>query len=169
MLGGSLCIEERGNNELYAFMERLKRAYIEDYPEVILETDHVNTYWEWKHSTIEGGTLDNAYILRQLNTRRRDTNFALDVRLADPEDNELVVYLAEYGVAHWKQMVIIKKPFGRVFELWSKDMGLGPVGPQFRAVHEEDLNVEVMEDEVINPPTNMYVMAAQNDEDAMMN
>ncbi|KAK1398519.1 hypothetical protein POM88_008382 [Heracleum sosnowskyi] len=46
MLGGSLGIDERGNNELYAFLEGLKRAYVEDYPEVILETDHVNTYWE---------------------------------------------------------------------------------------------------------------------------
>ncbi|KAK1392806.1 hypothetical protein POM88_011862 [Heracleum sosnowskyi] len=138
MLGGSLCIDERGNNELYAFLEGLKRAYIEDYPEV-------------------------------LNIRRRDKNFALDVRLADPEDNELADYLDEYGASHWKQMVVIKKPFGRVYELWSKDMGLGPVGPQFRAVHEKELNVEVMDDEVIKPSANMYVMVVQNDEEGMMN
>ncbi|KAK1357669.1 hypothetical protein POM88_050925 [Heracleum sosnowskyi] len=150
-------------------MEGLKRAYIEDYPVVILETDHVDTYWEWKHSTIEGGTPEHAYILRQLNIRRRDKNFDLDVRLANPEDNELAAYLAEFGAAHWKQMVVIKKPFGRVYELWTKGMGLGPVGTQFRAVHEEDLNVEAMKDEVINPPTNMYVMADQNDKDGMMN
>ncbi|KAK1360504.1 hypothetical protein POM88_044978 [Heracleum sosnowskyi] len=168
MLGGSLGINERGNNELYAYLE-LKRAYVEDYPSVILETNHVQTYWEWKNSTIEGGTNEHAYILRQLNTRRRDKNFALDVRLTDPEDNELAAYLAEYGASHWNQMVVIKRPFGRVYELWSKDMGLGPVGPQFRAVHEEDLNVEVMEDVVINPPVNIFVMVAQNDEEALQN
>ncbi|KAK1390607.1 hypothetical protein POM88_018785 [Heracleum sosnowskyi] len=169
MMGGSLGINERGNNELYAYLEGLKRAYVEDYPTVILETDHVQTYWEWKNSTIEGGTTEHAYILRQLNTRRRDNNFVLDVRLTDPGDNELATYLAEYGASRWNQMVVIKRPFGRVYELWSKDMGLGPVGPQFRAVHEEDLNVEVMEDVVINPPANIFVMVAQNDEEALQN
>ncbi|KAK1404465.1 hypothetical protein POM88_004070 [Heracleum sosnowskyi] len=161
--------DNRSGRGLYAFLEGLKRAYVEDYPKVILETDHVNTYWEWKNSTIEGGIPEHAYILQQLIIRRRDKNFVLDVHLAHPEDNELAVYLAEYRAARWKQMVVIKKPFGRVYELWSKDMGLGPVGPQFRAVHEEELNMEVMEDVVINPTTNMFVMAVQNDEEGMMN
>ncbi|KAK1397861.1 hypothetical protein POM88_007724 [Heracleum sosnowskyi] len=169
MLSGSLGINERGNNELYAYLEGLKRAYAEDYPAVILETDHVQSYWEWKNSTIEGGIPEHAYVLKQLNTRRRDKNFALDVRLTDPEDNELAAYLAEYGASRWNQMVVIKRSFGRVYELWSKDMGLGPVGPQFRAVNEEEMAVEVMEDGVINPPANMFVMVEQNDEEFMQN
>ncbi|KAL1827911.1 hypothetical protein ACET3Z_006323 [Daucus carota] len=44
-------------------------------------------------------------------------------------------------------MVIMAQPFGRVFELWSLDMGLGPVDPQFMAIHEEDLNPEVVNNE----------------------
>ncbi|KAK1365470.1 hypothetical protein POM88_041031 [Heracleum sosnowskyi] len=87
----------------------------------------------------------------------------------DPEDNELAAYLAEYGASRWNQMVVIKRSFGRVYELWSKDMGLGPVGPQFRTVNEEEMAVEVMEDGVINPPANMFVMVEQNDEEFMQN
>uniref|UniRef100_A0A175YKV8 Uncharacterized protein n=1 Tax=Daucus carota subsp. sativus TaxID=79200 RepID=A0A175YKV8_DAUCS len=41
-------------------------------------------------------------------------------------------------------MVIMSQPFGRVSELWSLDMGLGPVDPQFIPVHEEDINPEVV-------------------------
>lgn len=61
MVARSLCIEERRYNELYAFLEGLKRAYLEDYPRVILETGHVDAYWELIDSTIEGGIQEHAY------------------------------------------------------------------------------------------------------------
>ncbi|KAL1818355.1 hypothetical protein ACET3Z_013224 [Daucus carota] len=44
-------------------------------------------------------------------------------------------------------MVIVAQPFGRVRELWSLDMGLGPVGPPFDAVHEEDMVPAVLNGE----------------------
>lgn len=42
-------------------------------------------------------------------------------------------------------MVIIKKPFDMVFELWCQDMGLGPDGLQYDAVRRkmEDDDVSV--------------------------
>ncbi|KAK1360752.1 hypothetical protein POM88_045226 [Heracleum sosnowskyi] len=113
-------------DEFNAFLEGMKRAYMEDYLNVILETNHVNAYWEWKNSTIKGGVPEHAYIIKQLNTSRRDTN------LADPEDNMLAAYFADQGAEKWKQMVVVKKPFGRVHKLWSLDMRLGPVGHQFQ-------------------------------------
>ncbi|KAL1809788.1 hypothetical protein ACET3Z_026778 [Daucus carota] len=44
-------------------------------------------------------------------------------------------------------MVIMAQPFGRVMELWSLDMGLGPVEPRFIAVHEHELNPVVVNGE----------------------
>ncbi|WOH15944.1 hypothetical protein DCAR_0935492 [Daucus carota subsp. sativus] len=38
------------------------------------------------------------------------------------------------------------QPFGQVFELWNRDMGLDSVDPQFMAVHEEDVVPAVVDD-----------------------
>ena len=42
-------------------------------------------------------------------------------------------------------MVIMAHPFGRVFELWSLDMGLGHAEQRFVAVHEAELRPEVVD------------------------
>ncbi|KAK1391999.1 hypothetical protein POM88_011055 [Heracleum sosnowskyi] len=59
----------------------------------------------------------------------------------------LARYLALYRAENWDRIVIIVGPFGRVFELWNNDMGLGPIDEQIMAVHELDLlaGVEVAE------------------------
>lgn len=152
MLAGSLGIENQRSNELHAFMEGMKLIYDDDYPNSILETDHVAAYWEWKDSREIGATPENAFILKQLNTRKADRNFKLEIRLTDEDDNRLAAYLAQHGANNWKQMVVIENSFGRLFEIWSLDMGLGRVGPQFHRIHEEEVNVEAMEDGVDNPP-----------------
>ena len=36
-------------------------------------------------------------------------------------------------------MVVIREPFGRVKELWSEDVGIGPGNEQFDKVYDEDL------------------------------
>ncbi|KAL1823966.1 hypothetical protein ACET3Z_010744 [Daucus carota] len=63
----------------------------------------------------------------------------MEVRLCETNDNALAIYLAHHGAEHYKNMVIFMQPFGRVFELWNRDMGLGSAEPRFMAVHEEDL------------------------------
>lgn len=150
MLAGSLGKERRRNNEFFAFMEGLKLAYARNYQKVTLESDHVNAYWQWKDSLQAGCHPDDEFIVRQLKTRRRDKNIALEIRLVDPVDNELASYLAQHEAFQWKHMVIIKQPFGRVMEIWNQDMGLGPFGPQYGWMLEEDVNVEAMDDEVVN-------------------
>lgn len=44
-------------------------------------------------------------------------------------------------------MVIMAEPFGRVFELWSHDMGLGSTEPRYMAVHEADIELVVLNGE----------------------
>ncbi|KAK1394681.1 hypothetical protein POM88_013737 [Heracleum sosnowskyi] len=71
----------------------------------------------------------------------------VNLAMSSQVDNDLASYLAEYEAAHWTTMVRIKKPFGRVHEMWNHDMGLGPVLPLFEIVGEDDSVPEVVEPE----------------------
>lgn len=70
----------------------------------------------------------------------------MDVNLCDENANALAAYLADHGARNYKTMVFIAQPFGRVFEIWNHDMGLGPVEPQFMAVNEEDVGPGAVND-----------------------
>ena len=117
MLSSSLKIQNRRVNEYYAILEGCKRAYVEDWRNFTLETDHFASYWEWRNSVLEGVLPDHVYIVQQLNQKREDINFNMEVNLCDPYANELAVYLADHGARNFKNMVIIAQPFGRVFEI----------------------------------------------------
>lgn len=56
-------------------------------------------------------------------------------------------------------MVILAGPVGRVLELWCTDMGLGPIGAQFMALHELDLMINVVE----NVPAEMVIAEVDDD------
>ncbi|KAK1384132.1 hypothetical protein POM88_021867 [Heracleum sosnowskyi] len=111
ILGGSLCIENRRNNEYNAFMEGLKVAFDRGYTNIILETDHLDAYWDWIHSAILGAPTQHARIVQQLNQRKADKNFHTKTRLVALEDNELAAYVAQHGAEKWKNMVRIRRPF----------------------------------------------------------
>lgn len=70
----------------------------------------------------------------------------MEVNLCDDNANDLAAYLADHGARNYRVMVVIAQPFGRVFEIWNHDMGLGPVEPQFIAVNEEDVGLGVVQD-----------------------
>ncbi|KAL1811036.1 hypothetical protein ACET3Z_021101 [Daucus carota] len=153
MLSSSLEIQNRRVNEYYAMLEGCKRAFYEYWYNFTLETDHFDSYWEWRNLSLEGVHPDHAYIVQQLNQQRKDPNFQMDVNLCDPNANELAAFLADHGARNYKTMVVIAQPFGRIFEIWNNDMGLGSADPRFQDVNEEDVgsgavhNVEVIEQE----------------------
>lgn len=47
----------------------------------------------------------------------------------------------------FKRRLEIQAPFGRIREIWTNDMALGPLGDQFVVVFEEDLQAEVAVEE----------------------
>lgn len=51
LLSGSLEIQNRRINEYYAMLEGYKRAYVKDWHNFTLETDHEESYWEWRNSS----------------------------------------------------------------------------------------------------------------------
>lgn len=155
MVAGTLGIQDRRLNELYALMEGLKRAYLDDWFDIVLESDNEAACWEWLDAAELGVIPEHRYVVQQLTQRRADQNFRISVRPIQQNANSLARYLASYGAEHWDKMVIVAGPFGRIFELWCDDMGLGPIGDQFMAIHELDMNAEiddeaaVMDDEVL--------------------
>ncbi|KAK1370430.1 hypothetical protein POM88_036522 [Heracleum sosnowskyi] len=102
----------------------LIRAYWDDHDILELETDNVAAEWEWTNSMIHGVPHEHAYVVKQLNQRNGDDNLSLVVRAIDTDSNELAMYLARHGAENYHQMVIIENLFGRVWEIWSNDMGL---------------------------------------------
>ncbi|KAK1385466.1 hypothetical protein POM88_023201 [Heracleum sosnowskyi] len=146
---GSLRITESLNNELYAMLESLNRAYLDEFDFVELETDNVGAYMEWNNSSL-GALPEHRYVFQQINQRKADLNLVLKVNPIDEDDNAMLVYLAQHGAANYDHMVVISNLFGRIFEIWCNDMGLGPVNDQFVGVHEEDVNAAAANDEVIN-------------------
>ncbi|KAK1375491.1 hypothetical protein POM88_031684 [Heracleum sosnowskyi] len=126
MVAGSLGIREQRLNEHYAMLEGLKRAFLEDRFEI--EVHHSATYSE---------------------ARRAYRNFLMDISPIALSANALAAYLARYGAETWDRMVILAGPVGRVFELWCDDMGLGPIGDQFMAVHELDIMDEVEDADIV--------------------
>ncbi|KAK1371241.1 hypothetical protein POM88_037333 [Heracleum sosnowskyi] len=148
ILGGSLCIVNRRNNEYNAFMEGLKVAFVRSCTNIILESDHLDAYWDWTHSAIIGAPPQHARIVQQLNQRK---NFYTITRLVAPEDNLLAAYVAQHGAENWKHMVRIRRPFGRIMEIWNSDIGLGEIGPQFEVILEEEINMGIAQGEVEDP------------------
>ncbi|KAL1825382.1 hypothetical protein ACET3Z_012160 [Daucus carota] len=146
MISGSLGIQSRRLNEFQAMLEGCKCAFLEGWERFILESDHFESFWEWRNSHLEGVHPDDQFIVQQLNQRKADASFDMDISLCDLEANALAEYLAEYGAHHFKVMVIMAHPFGRVFELWHLDMGLGQADPHFVAVHEAELEPAVEDD-----------------------
>ncbi|KAL1833169.1 hypothetical protein ACET3Z_002820 [Daucus carota] len=89
---------------------------------------------------LEGGAHPNhADLVQQLNQRKTDPNFNMEPTLCDTNANGLAIFLDHHGAQNYKSMVVIAQPFGEIFELWSRDMGLGSADPRFMAVNEEDI------------------------------
>ncbi|WOG81917.1 hypothetical protein DCAR_0101073 [Daucus carota subsp. sativus] len=87
-----------------------------------IQNRRVNEYYAILEGFLEGVLPDHVYIVQQLNQRREDINFNMEVNLCDPYANELAVYLADHGARNFKNM------------------------PRFMAVHEEDVGLGIVHD-----------------------
>ena len=94
MIAGSLEFVHRRLNEYQALLEGCKCVFLKDWKYFDLECDHLDSFWEWKNSTLEGVHPEHAPIVQQLNQRQADRNFVMEVKLCDPTANALATYLA---------------------------------------------------------------------------
>ncbi|KAK1393323.1 hypothetical protein POM88_012379 [Heracleum sosnowskyi] len=126
--------------------EGLKRAYWDGFDVLELETYNLAAEWEWTNSMMNGIPHEHAYVIQQLNQRKADDNLSLEVKGVDTDSNVMAHYLARVGAERWKKMVIIENIFGIIEEIWSSDMGLGPIEDQFVAVYKS----YIADGEVVN-------------------
>ncbi|KAL1826350.1 hypothetical protein ACET3Z_004762 [Daucus carota] len=102
MLSGSLGIANRRINEFRVMLEGCKSVFTEHRQHSVLESDHLDSFWDWRNSTLEGVHPDYAFFVQQLNQRQADCNFHMEVTLCDPLANALAMYLADHGAHHYK-------------------------------------------------------------------
>ena len=116
----------RRANKLWALLVGLKGAFLENEECVELESNNWEAIkgwdeYKWFHNP------NHANVIQQLNQRMEDTNLTLVVTPIDSSQNALARYLAQ--VRSWQRLrlVVIRRLFGEVKELWMLDMGLGLV------------------------------------------
>ncbi|KAL1810885.1 hypothetical protein ACET3Z_020950 [Daucus carota] len=96
MIAGSLEFVHRRLNEYQALLEGCKCVFLKDWKYFDLECDHLDSFWEWKNSTLEGVHPEHAPIVQQLNQRQADRNFVME-DLHPVVDNEVDVPVVEDG------------------------------------------------------------------------
>ena len=124
-------------NALWALLVGLKMAFLEGEEKVELESDNPEAIkeweeWKWFHDP------NHANVIQQLNQRKSDPNLSLVVRAVEPSQNALARYLAQMGSLQRSRLVIVRRLFGEVKELWMLDMGLGTSKGNFDTMSEEE-------------------------------
>ncbi|KAL1824891.1 hypothetical protein ACET3Z_011669 [Daucus carota] len=69
---------KQGKGSMQAGVGGCKRAFIEDWGNFYLESDHLDSFWGWRNSSLEGVHPDHASIVQQLNQRQADRNFNME-------------------------------------------------------------------------------------------
>lgn len=114
---------------------------------MFIQKKNEDSIWEWRTAATNGVVPLHRYVIQQLQQRKADLNFRISEKIIDANANNLAAYLARFGAENYNRMVILAGPVGHVFELWCNDMGLGPIGEQYMAVHELDLLADVVQEE----------------------
>lgn len=86
----------------------------------------------------------NAGLIQQLEQRKKDPRLVLRINVVSQNENRLARWLAEDGAQNRTRMVLFRRLFGRVKELWMLDLGLGPIAGDFQVVSEEEYEAMLM-------------------------
>ncbi|KAL1817929.1 hypothetical protein ACET3Z_020503 [Daucus carota] len=151
-------------NELWALLVGLKGAFIEQENMVELETDNgeaVKEWEDWKWFIDQ----NHCKVIQQLEQRKSDPNLTLVVRVVKESQNRLARYLAEAGALQNTRLVVMRRLFGRVKEIWSLDMGLGAIHGGFEAMSEEEYEDWLWEAEEDEHEHLIEVVELSDDED----
>lgn len=166
MYSGSIQNRTRIGNELWSFVIGLRGAFFEEENLVILETDNADAVKEWEDWR---WFLDPNHtgLIQQLEQRRRDPNLRLEVRVVSASENRLARWLAQDGAVNRTKVVLYRRLFGRVRELWMLDMGLGPNFGDFQVMGEDEYEMMEMEADVmqVNGPQVVEISDEESDEE----
>ncbi|KAK1385311.1 hypothetical protein POM88_023046 [Heracleum sosnowskyi] len=88
--------------------------------------------WRWFHDE------NNWRVIQQLDKRKHDRKLRLHFDVIQETQNSLAAFLAVDGAHNRTRLVVFRRPFGRVREIWHLDMVLGLAIENFDLIEEED-------------------------------
>ena len=124
MVSGSIQIINKRIIELWSMLMGLRCCLYAGKHKVILETEFGDAVREWEgwRNFIDP---THAELIRSLVHRTDDERLKLEICVVKQSRNQLARYLAEDGAVNRTMPVIFTHPFGRVRDLWHRDLGLG--------------------------------------------
>lgn len=136
MVSGSIQIMNKRVNELWSMLMGLRCCLYAGKHNIILETEFGDAVREWEswRNFIDP---THSEVIRSLVHRTEDERLNLEICVVKQSRNRLARYLAEDGALNRTMPVIFTRAFGRVRDLWHRDMGLGTTEFGFDLVTEE--------------------------------
>ena len=104
---------------------------------------------------------NHANVIQQLNQQNSDPNLNLVVRPINSSQNALARYLAEIGSMQRLALMVVRRWFGEVKELWMLDMGLGTSQGEFELILEDEDEDWLWEGEELDEDANVEVAESQ--------
>lgn len=92
---------------------------------------------------------NHSRVIQQLEQRKKDRNLKLVIRVCEASQNRLAQFLSVDGANNRNRLVVFRRSFGRVRELWRLDLGLGSVAEVFDEYSEDEF-LNMQEHEIIN-------------------
>lgn len=123
--------------QLWSTLIGMRCAYYQNIHNIELETESFDAVrewddWCWHHDP------NNERLIQQLEQRKKDKRLNLKVNVISETQNAMARFLATDGAQNRNRLVVFKRPFGRISELWHLDLGLGRLDDDFGLIDEED-------------------------------
>lgn len=121
-------------NQMWALYAPLKRAFLEGYRNIRIETDNYEAYKVVRNFNI--GAPASVYdIAKQIDILIHDKRWLCKVAYIFPVRNRAARFAAKLGMEAADRLYTLDRPVGGIEELLEWDMGLGLNHPDFLDVH----------------------------------
>lgn len=146
MYFGTIRNRTKSGNKLWSLIVSLRGTFVEGENLIILETGNSDAIKEWEDWK---WYLDpnNKGLIQHFEQRNKDPNLVLKVNVVSASENLLACYLPHDGVEKRTRLMLFRRMFGRVKEIWMLDMRLGPCEGDFGAPGEDEYDDLMLEAE----------------------
>lgn len=128
-------------NQLWAILHGLIRAFEDNHRDIVVETDNWQAFNVLKNFPYDVPE-EAVEVAVKIFIRLHDPRWICSIVYVFPERNKLSTYLSRLEGDKCNQLYTFSRPIGCVEELMSLDLGFGPLAPQFQ-------DVEIYNDEPV--------------------
>lgn len=116
--------------QLWAIFIVLKRAFLDGYRDVIVETDNLMAYRAIRNFAV-GAQAPVFDIISQIDIRLRDPRWFCMLSFVFPARNRVARYAARVAMEYGDRLYTLNRPIAGIEELLDWDMGMGPDHPDY--------------------------------------